>query len=392
MEVAAAVSSHGAKQFHGKKGDKPREMKGHMAKKAGEMLKKAAENAQRMAGHSENAGDRAAAHAQRHAADAAPRIHSMIRKGQHAEALVQTHAAALGAVEAVREHAEATTDLAVRESHKLGKFIARITNQLEDSGLADSGSFLENAKNGSIWFKGYYVNLGAVLMSLVLMKSLKYVVKVASDEEDEKISTDHLTDWIKGEGQTYFNANTAMAPALGVFSRADYTNAGTLGARVVLSDKTRDAVVARLPKAEDIDVNAYYNVLIGIYSLQAHEIVTLPLQLAGSEIVNTAMVKLLTADQIGTENATSAFILETNLSDTAVNKIGTILMADKVQTVSEKIRISGALDLAGAIKTAGVVVAAGLQPWVGLIYPFFANTIGNFITKEKLVDFIGKSE
>jgi len=299
--------------------------------------------------------------------------------------LADAKAIAIAHSDELNEQMRKVTTALEQETHKIIKNASRFATNLEDMGVLNKHSAIENLKHGSIHIRNHYINLGAVLISLILMKSMRFVVAVNKDDEsdDKELSVSGFTDWLKGDGQSTFGAN-AKVKALSTFVRGTQTVPGA----VIVVNKTPDKLI-NLTQAELVDDQFYIVVLCDVSSAGGGTLNACNQQLlSGAELKDALSYVFL---------ATSAWTLAgvTSTAPTsafAQDGKATVITCQAVQATSEDVRIAGGLDLAGAAKVAAWMVGTNFSDWASVITPFFSNTIGNLVTKNKLFDFLGDKD
>jgi hypothetical protein len=219
------------------------------------------------------------------------------------------------------------------------------------------------------------------------MKSMKYTVEVDPGEEDETLSLDSITDWIKAEGDTDFGANAELNVS---HCYALVTQAAPGGVLTVgLKTKTELALVE--PVSSALEDDKYYTVMAfymtdvagGTLNGAAQQY-----QLTGKELKENTIFNLI---------PNSSFItvgLNSTITAAMCNQTGlaNVFICQPIEASNERVRITGAVDLVGAIKVAAWAVTVSFSEWAGAVTPFFSNTIGNLFTDNKLADYVSKKK
>lgn len=299
--------------------------------------------------------------------------------------LADAKASAFGHADAIETQLKTITTALEQETHKIIKNASRFATNLEDMGVLNKNSMLENLKHGSIHIRNHYINLGAVLMSLILMKSMRFVVAVDKKEEsdDKELSVSGFTDWVKGDGKTYFGANATL-PLLATFCRLTQT----APANPVVVNRTIDQLIT-MAQTDIVDDDVYLIIGAEVSALNGGTYTgSGQALLKGSELKNVLEFSFIPKAAWTLAGLTSTCPVASFDQTGKIN----VITCQAVKVANEDVRIAGGLDLAGAAKVGAWMAGTNFSDWASLITPFFSNTIGNLVTKNKLFDFLSDKD
>lgn len=268
-------------------------------------------------------------------------------------------------------------------SFKDAKNLLKVATEADATGLLPSGSMLTDVKKGALHYKDYYINLGALFSSILMMKGLRYVTEVADDEggfSSDSISLDNLTGFFNVKGEESFQANPKLASLRAIVPGSTFnsgTKVLTVGTSAITAAGTVAAPAVRPKYAEDKE-GLYLCSILSQFNGSRYEdtMVMTGLDLANEDVVHV----IADAD------------LRTGTVDLSAVADGKIVVQDfqKFDVNTTKMRISGAVDLRSVASWAGFVFTTGLNKTAGALYPLFSNSIANIFTKTNLADFVSK--